>query len=412
MIDSLRHNIFVLVMLFLLQACSETSTTQPSGQSEPPEEEIPVVALCDSEATVSTFIPVTAIAATTSPTFVTGAHVVISGDESGQFTSLNDLNPVSGADLTVVTYGSYFYVIGQQFSGNSITKYAIDKPQDVIWQYSTNEPSATVASNPHDMIFVSETKAYVLRYNKTKAWIVNPSATNEADFKIGELDLSTYSTGDGLPEMDAGLIIDGRLYIVLQRLEGVVQEVIHDAYIAVFDVNTDQEIDVNITGDSFKGIPLTFRNPTAHAYVSENNALYVQSSGSFFPVDYVGGIEVIDLDDYSNTIILDDGDAAVHPYGLITELSVTSPERLYFVGYESYDINTLYVMNVQTKEVAAMNVAQLIDGQIANLATDPQGLLWVSDNANATVRILNPLSCEEIDAVSTNLNPAKIVFAQ
>jgi len=408
----LKYKLLVLVTSLFLQACSDTSTTQNSVQSDTIDDEIPAAVLCDSDVIISEFSPVTAIAATTSPTFVTGAHAIITGDGNGQFVSLNDLNPVSGADVTVVTYGNYFYVIGQQFSGNSITKYAIDNPQDVIWQYSVNEPAATVASNPHDMIFVSETKAYVLRYNKTKAWIVNPSATNEASFKIGELDLSAYATADGLPEMDAGLIVDGKLYILLQRLEGVAQQVIHDAYIAVFDTNTDTEIDVNITGDAFKGIPLTFRNPTANTYVSENNKLYVQSSGSFFPVEYVGGIEVIDLNDYSSTIILDDGDDASHPYGLITELAVISPERLYFVGYESFDVNTLYVMNTQTDEISAMNVPQLIDGQIANLAIDPQGLLWVSDNANATVRILNPLSCEEIDAVSTNLNPAKIVFAQ
>jgi hypothetical protein len=69
-------------------------------------------------------------------------------------------------------------------------------------------------------------------------------------------------------------------------------------------------------------------------------------------------------------------------------------------------------MDIVNKTISPVNVSQLIGGQIQSLAVDPQGLLWVSDNANATVRILNPLSCDELDAVSTNLNPAKIVFAQ
>ncbi len=405
----LKQNFFILVVIILLQGCSETTTNKEPEQDE--RDEMSAAILCDPDATITSFSSVTAIAATTSPTFVTGAHAIITGDVNGQFTSLNDLKPTS-SDLTVVTYGDHFYILERQLGGNSVTKYAIDEPQDVIWQYSINEPGATIASNPHDMIFVSETKAYILRYNKTKAWVVNPLATKEADFKIGELDLSAYSTDDGLPEMDAGLIVNDKLYIILQRLEGISQSVIHDAYIAVFDINTDQEIDVNIVGDNLKGIPLTYRNPTAHTYLSENNMLYMQGSGSFFPVDYVGGIEVISLDDYSSTLILDDGDDLSHPYGLITKFSVVSPERLYFVGYESFDNNTLYVMDIKTKEIAPMNVPQLIDGQIANLTVDPQGLLWVSDNANATVRIINPLSCEEIDAVSTNLNPAEIVFAQ
>ncbi len=412
MLKKIKHNFLFLVIVLLLQACSET-TTQHQENTDTSDEDVAAAVLCDPDAIVSTFTPITAIAATTSPTFVTGAHAIITGDANGQYSSLNNLSSISGGDLTVVTYGENFYVIKRQLSGNNITKYAINDPQVVIWQYSINEPSATVSSNPHDMVFVSESKAYVLRYNKTKAWIVNPSATNEADFKIGELDLSAYSTADGLPEMDAGLIVDGKLYIFLQRLEGVTQKVIHDAFIAVFDVSTDQEIDVNISGDIFKGIPLTFRNPTGHAYLSDSNSLIVQSSGSYFDADkYIGGIEKINLVDYTSTVILDDGDDDFHPYGLITKLAVVSSERLYFVGYEKYNDNTLYVMDIPSKVIAPMNVVQLIDGQIANLTIDPHGLLWVSDNVDATIRILNPASCEQIDAVSTNLNPAKIVFAQ
>jgi len=403
----------MLAAFLLLQACSETSTNKEPEPVTPPVESVPVFSLCDPAATISSFTPVTALAATTAADFGSGAYSVITGDANGQFSSINHLKMQLDSDLTIATYGQYFYIIGQQFAGNNITKFAINDPEVPIWQYSVNE-SATplVLSNPHDMIFVSETKAYVLRYNKTKVWIVNPSATTEAGFKIGELDLSAYGAVDGTPEMDTGFVADDKLYIVLQRLEGTSQQVENDAYIAVFDVATDQEIDANIPGDTLKGIPLTVRNPTSIAYLPASNTLYVQGSGSFFPVKYVGGIESINLADYTRTLILDDGDDLLHPYGLITSLAVVSPELLYFVGYESYQSNTLYAMDISEKAVSPVSVPQLIGGQIQDLAVDPQGLLWVSDNANATVRILNPLSCEEIDAVSTNLNPAKIVFAQ
>lgn len=407
-----KQMIFMLAAFVLLQACSETSTNKQPEPDAAPVENVPVFSLCDPTATVSTFTPVTALAVTTSADFGSGAHAVISGDANGRFTSLNNLN-ATASDLTIAAYGEYFYIIGRQYGGNSITKYAVDDPQTVIWQYSVNETvNPAVSSNPYDMIFVSETKAYVLRYNKTKVWIVNPSANTEADFKLGELDLSAYGPADGTPEMATGFVADGRLYIVLQRLEGESQQVENDAYIAVFDVTTDQEIDVNIPGDTLRGIPLTVRNPTGIAYLPASNTFYVQGAGSFFPVKYVGGIESISLADYTRTLILDDGDELSHPYGLITSLAVVSPELLYFVGYESYQRNTLYAMDIAKKAVSPVRVPQLLDGQIQSLAVDPQGLLWVSDNANATVRILNPLSCEQIDAVSTNLNPAKIVFAQ
>ena len=407
-----NQTVFVLVIFLWLQACSDTSTNKAPDPIIPPVDNTPVFSLCDPTAGAPVFLPVTAVAATTAADFASGAHALISGDASGQFSSLNNLDATS-SDITVATYGNHFYRIERQGGGNSITKYAIDAPQTVIWQYSVNETAnPAVLSNPHDMIFVSETKAYVLRYNKTKVWIVNPSATSEADFKIGELDLSAYGAVDGTPEMETGFIANGKLYIVLQRLEGVSQQVVNDAYIAVFDVTSDQEIDVNIPGDALKGIPLAVRNPTGIAYLPVSNTLFVQGSGSFFPVKYVGGIETIKLADYTKDLILDDGDDLSHPYGLITSLAVVSPDLLYFVGYESYRVNTLYAMDIVNKTISPVNVSQLIGGQIQNLAVDPQGLLWVSDNANATVRILNPLSCDELDAVSTNLNPAKIVFAQ
>ena len=405
-------------VLFFLASCSETNTSKDDVIKDPLPNDAAAVyefvssdELCDPASSTSVFAPATAIVATTAADFGSGAHAIISGDANGQFTSLNNLDP-GFSDITVATYGDHLYRIGRQGAGNSITKYAIDDPQTVIWQYSVDDPGNAVSSNPHDIIFVSETKAYVLRYNKTSAWIVNPSASSEAGFKLGELDLSAYGAADGIPEMDAGFVADGRLYIFLQRLDGVTQQVVDDAYIAVFDVSTDREVDVAIAGDELKGIPLSVRNPTAFSYQPASNTLFVQASGSFFPVKYVGGIEMVSLSDYSRSLVLDDGDDADHPYGLITSLAVLTENRFYFIGYQSYTDNTLYVVDIASKKIAQLKVAQLVAGQIEDISIDRQGLLWVSDNANATVRIVDPLSCEEIDAVSTNLNPAKIVFAQ
>ncbi|VAW51384.1 hypothetical protein MNBD_GAMMA06-958 [hydrothermal vent metagenome] len=429
---------FLLMAMLLLQACSETSTnkaaedvaskdelvvdnepldppneTPPTDPPVDPPADPPVTTvLCDSNAPEPVFIPVTALAATTAADFGSGANAIITGDSNGQFSSMNNINP-TGSDITVATYGEFFYRIGRFFDGNNISKYAINDPQTVIWQYSVNDSSNDpVPANPYDIIFVSETKAYVLRYGKNKVWIVNPSASTEADFKIGELDLSAYGPLDGTPEMSAAIIVDKNLYIVMQRLEGASFDVVNDAYIAIFDTTTDAEIDANIAGDSLKGIPLIVRNPNNINYQAETNTLFVQASGSFFPVKYVGGIETVNLSTYASTLFLDDGDDVSHPYGLITALAVISPELLYFVGYQSFTDNTLYAVDINKRTISSAKVGQLISGQIQSLAVDPQGLLWVSDNANATVRILNPLSCEEIDAVSTNLNPAKIVFAQ
>ena len=349
-----------------------------------------------------------AIISTVAADFSSGAHSVISKDDDGERMALNELLP-TGSDITIAAYGSHFYRIERAFSGNSITKFSSSEPQTPIWQYSTNDAGSAVLSNPHDMVFVSETKAYVLRYGSNKMWIVDPSAATEDKFKVGEIDLSSYDDADGVPEMDSGVVVDGQLYITLQRLDNFA--VTQNPYIAIIDVITDEEVDANIAGDSLKGIPLQTRNPTNIVYEPVSNTIFVQGSGSFFPVEYTGGIEKVDLDSLSATVVLDDGDDFDHPYGLITELAAVSDTILYFVGYAGFTDNTLYRLDLSTAEITATTVTSLINGQIANLTVDSDGLLWVGDSANATVRIIDPQTDTEVDALFTSLNPEKVVFA-
>ncbi len=351
--------------------------------------------------------PANAIVATVAADFSSGAHALISEADDGGFSALNDLQP-TGSDITIAAFGKHFYRIERAFAGNNITKFASSDPQTPIWQFSTNDAGSAVSSNPHDMVFVSETKAYVLRYGDSKVWIVDPSATSEADFKIGELDLSAYAGADGTPDMDSAVIVDGKLFITLQRLDNFA--VTQNAYLAIFDVQTDQEIDANIAGDDLKGIPLQIRNPTTIVHEPVANVIYVQGAGSFFPTEYTGGIEKIDPVDLTTTVILDDGDEVSHPYGQITELAAVSENVLYFVGYAGFTDNTLYKLDLATATITETAVSSLLHSQIAYLTVDDRGRLWVSDSATATVHILDPSTDSEIDAVSTSLNPDKIVF--
>jgi hypothetical protein len=348
-----------------------------------------------------------AVVATTAADYSSGAHAVITYDDTNGYTSLNDLLP-TGSDITIAAYGEYFYRIERAFAGNNITKFSVSDPQTPIWQYSTNDQGSSVLSDPHDMVFVNDQKAYVLRYGDSKAWIVNPSAQSEDEFKIGELDLSAYAGADGVPDMDRGVIVGNRLYIALQRLDNF--KVTQNAYIAIFDTNTDQEIDANIAGDSLKGVPLQTRNPTSLIYEPDSNSIYIQSSGSFFPVEYTGGIEKLDLDTLTTTVVLDDGDSVDHPYGLISKLAVVDKDVLYFVGYRNFDDNTLYRLDLPTASITQTPVSSLVSSQISYLATDGGGNLWISDAANATVHVIDTQTREQVDAVSTGLNPDRIVF--
>ena len=396
--------IVLLLGYALLVACAETSTTQPPAQPDPP----PVTQ--DAYITVGTpvenFMPVTAAVATVEANYGSGAHSIVTLDGDGNLNALNELLS-DDSDLSVAAYGDSFYRIGRLYAGNNIARLRFDAPRDVLWQYSTNEVNSAVASNPYDIVFVSDTKAYVLRYNSTAIWIVNPSASTLAEFKTGEIDLSAYGGDDGVPDMGAATIANGKLFVALQRLEGPSYQVVQQAYVAVIDIASDQEIDAGIAGDNLKGIPLQVRNPTDILYHAPSGTLFVQGSGSFFPMDYSGGIETIDVATYQTTLIHDDGET----YGLITGLQPVSDNVIYFTGYRAYDDISLYVMDIQTGRIVPTKVAALLQSQIADLALDTQGLLWVADSAQATVRLIDPATGEQIASVYTSLNPDRIVFA-
>ena len=58
--------------------------------------------------------------------------------------------------------------------------------------------------------------------------------------------------------------------------------------------------------------------------------------------DYTGGIVSIDPQTYATSVVLDDGDAQTHPFGLIFGMLISSPVKGYVVGYDGWGDNTLY----------------------------------------------------------------------
>ncbi|HCQ35422.1 MAG TPA: hypothetical protein DIU19_05870, partial [Alcanivorax sp.] len=108
--------------------------------------------------------------------------------------------------------------------------------------YSTLGASDTDSSNVYDLVFAAPDKAYMIRYGADTVWVVDPTAGRERNFKTGELDLSAYLPANttGSPNMSAAVVVDGKLFIAMQRLDSVFQPN-NTAYVAVFDTATDEE---------------------------------------------------------------------------------------------------------------------------------------------------------------------------
>jgi len=362
----------------------------------------------------TTSIPGGAAVATIAPDYSSGSHAVVD-EENGVFYSSNNLLPTA-SDITLVSHGSFFYRIERAFAGNNITKFSFAEPQTVIWQYSVkDDPQEAVLSNPTDMVFVNDQKAYVIRYGKDKVWIVNPSATSEAEFKIGELDVSSYGGADEVPDMKAAIIVNGKLFIIMQRLVNYTATEI--AYVAVFDVVTDTEIETNYPGDDVKGIPLEIRNPDNDiVYAEGDNSVYIQAVGAYSPTDYIGGIEKINVDDYETILVLDDGTENDHPNGKIISIAVVSATEAYFIGCADCDdfvfgFNdySLYKLNPATGITQPVQIAALQHTELSDLSLSPAGNLWISAGS-ATLYIMDVSQESLIATIDTQLNPAQVVF--
>ena len=373
----------------------------------------------------------TAVIATAATDFSAGAHTIVDVET---LDARSNILPTT-SDITMVAHKDCFYRI-ERYLHDSIAKFSIDDPETVIWQYSALEPDVDGASsNPYDLVFLNDHKAYLIRYGSARAWIVNPSAADETAFKTGEIDLGDYGDQDGLPEMSGAVLVGKKLYIAMQRMDrthisGIWQP--NRAYVAVFDTDTDTEIDTGylmeneVTGTPLKGIPLEIENPISMQFLPENQTIYVQGVGTYPMAGYIGkdtgGIEAVDPEDHSTLLVLDDGeriaDGDALPWGNISGMVLASPEKGYFVGYKGWNDNTLYAFDLDEygqADVGSITSLDFLAGKNitvmeAGVGVDNRGRLWVSNRTDNGIAIIDPETDTQSDFAGTGLPPLKTVF--
>ncbi|OQY55532.1 MAG: hypothetical protein B6245_19665 [Desulfobacteraceae bacterium 4572_88] len=382
------------------------------------------VSLLMGMGTLHAEITQTAVVATAAADYTSGAHSVISVDPAGGPRSAQNKLLPTGSDVTIAAYGNYFYRIGR-YQMDHIIKFDVNAPDTPIWQFSTLEGPDDTSANPHGMVFVSDEKAYLFMFGKAKAWIVNPSATDEANFKTGELNLSSYGDQDGIPEMESAVIVKGKMYVIMKRLDRDNSWEPNTPYVAVIDVATDAEIDTGIANDDgVKGIPLPVKNPNGIHYLAENNTIYVEgvgrypSSWSGTPAEYSGGVVTLNPDTYATQLLLDDdtnGDGTPLYGGNISGLALVSPTKAYLTIYADAGDNSLRSFNPSTGVVGGV-VAGLenksISGMTSGAYVDKDGMLWVCNQTDARMDIINTADDTLDESISTGLNPLKVVFCE
>jgi len=362
----------------------------------------------------------TAVIATAAADYSSGAHCVADVvPVGGPRTIQTDLLPTI-SDIMVAAYENYFYRF-ERYQSDSVTKFDIAAPDTPVYQFSVLGSGETGSTNPHALIFLNAQKAYLLRYGQTTAWIVNPSAATEGQFKIGELDLSSYADADGIPEMDNGIIVDGILYITFHRMDRNNGWVPGNAYVAVFDTATDTEIDTGVpNSDGVKGIPLPVKNTGAIQYLAANDTIYIQGVGDYGASwtgrdpEYSGGIATIDPSSYAAALLVDDGDATSHPYGNFSGMAIVSADKGYFIGYAGWGDNTLYGFSPTSGDVGGVISADLTGKNIAGMQSgayvDQNDMLWICNQTDAQVVVLDTVDDAIDEKIDTNLNPIMVAF--
>ena len=333
--------------------------------------------------------------------------------------------------IRISSFGQFYYIMEGTF--NRITAYSVMNLNQPIWQYATRSSEDIQEETlPWDIIFINENKAYLLRYGCNTAWIINPSATSENNFKMGSLNLSVYgntASDNGIPEMCCGVVVGSKVFIALKRLDA--NNLFQKAYIAVFDANTDTQINTGKGEDTKIGIPLQIKNPIGMQYVENQNSIYVYASGAIDPQpDYSGGIERIDSETFDTKLLLDDGNDLNHPYGYITAMVVISDYDIFFVGADSQEDNTLYHFNPKTEVIKEVlfNVADvnyLKHKSFSGFAVDQDMMLWIGNQTDQQIVAMNTTPKENgrysvdddtimIPTINNdkNLFPLQIVFCE
>lgn len=244
-------------------------------------------------------------------------------------TTTDDLLSIH-SDASIRVRGDRVYVINRLGQDNII----VLDPSDLatpLTQFSTGN-----GTNPHDIAFASDTKAYVSRYASDHLLIVDPTTGDS----LGTVDLSAFADTDGLPEASQLALYGDHLFVACQRLDRDNSFAPTDAsIIAVVDITTDQLVDTN-------GIAMTGKNPIS---AQQRGDKWIITTVNTFTDLTDGGIEVIDLGARETEGILVDESTIG---GNVGGIAMVSDSRGYVVVSDATFANFVKRFDLITKSVS------------------------------------------------------------
>jgi len=177
------------------------------------------------------------------------------------------------SDAVARVRGERVYVVNRMGQDN-VTALDIDNGFRVAWQRST-EPG----SNPQDIAFASDEKAYVTRLELPTVLVLDPRDGTP----LGEVDCSAAADEDGIPEMSGAAVDDTHVLLAAGRLDR------DDSYLPAAN---GALVVIDATRDVVEQVvELTGENPYGDLYLHAPGSVLVAEVGRFGVLD--GGIEDI-----------------------------------------------------------------------------------------------------------------------
>jgi len=338
----------------------------------------------------------------------TSAFVVTTDFQTGSFAVFPVLQPDAVArnverihsDAVARVHGGLVYVVNR-LGGDNVQ--AIDPAAGYAtrWQCSVEN-----GSNPHDIAFAAPDKAYVTRYERAALLVVDPTTGPDcAGFVRGTVDLSSLADADGLPEMDQAVVVGGRLFVTLQRLDRRnFFRPTDSSLIAVVDVATDTLVgSITLTGTN------PFTESAGLALDPATGTILLTEVGEFARVDD-GGIERIDLATLTpEGFFVTESDLG----GNVTDVVIVGDHHAYAIVLDATARSRLVRFDPTTRQVGATLAAG--DDFLVDIDLGPDGAtLYLTDRTLRRPGIRRFAIADDVELVpspiDTGLPPFDVVF--
>jgi len=264
-------------------------------------------------------------------------------------------------------------------------------------------------SNPQDIAFASENKAYVSRMEDGIVTIVDPTVSRTCSgFKRGRIDLNEFSDADGSPELGRMLIVGERLYVAALRLDRNRSFVpAAPGLIAVIDTTTDTLVDVDPETPEIDAIKLAGENPFGLVYDPPGDKIWVWETGRFSVPDD-GGIEAIDpTTNRAEGFIASE----VRLGGTVTVVAPYSATRAFAVIADEDFRNRLIAFSPVTGEI--LDTLREAPSYFPDVAVNDRGEVWLADRTLSApgIRIFDAESGRAMAGpIDVGLPPFNILF--